>query len=634
MTVIHGVKSFLRNGTFILFVLWLFISCVVSLLIYKRDIDNRYDQILAEQQQMIAQAEVLFSQEIGDMTHTIQLLHNAPSLVRALNREQAFNRELAEKLFASFVLGVRSLMQVRWIDHQGRERVRVNAMQGKAEIVPPERLQDKINRYYIQQAYKTPEDEVYLSKLDLNIEHGQLEVPYQPTIRMTLKTGYPLRDGLLVLNYHIRHLIRSVRALNSDLVQLQIIDQNGFWVMHPAPSLEWGGDLNEPQNNVQRIYPGFWQQLHKQAGYRGLEQDFGLVSYKSIDLIKALDSTEFNQNRVLYFCAVTAINIIDELKWSAGFPAFGIGLIIFLLGSWVLSREWKSREALIEMNDRLEEDKHLLKASAEYTQNLLEQQNTLQNDLVESRKLSALGMMVAGVAHELNTPLGTAIIAASTLRSELDQLSKSVQKGLTKSALHHYLESTQEGIDLIEASQHRAAELVRSFKRLAIDRAREETVSFNLGQVMNDLMKTLHHRLKSAHVETTLDIENVDMSGQPGVISQIMQNLIVNALHHAFEPEVGGKLMISGRLIQETDEVELLVSDNGKGIDPDVLPKLFDPFVTSKRSQGNTGLGMHFVYQWVSCSLQGTITVETERNKGTTFVINMPRLVQVNLPDD
>jgi signal transduction histidine kinase len=223
-------------------------------------------------------------------------------------------------------------------------------------------------------------------------------------------------------------------------------------------------------------------------------------------------------------------------------------------------------------------------------------------------------------------------MAASKQRTEHNRLAKSFHSGLTKSALERYLTDNEQGLDLIEANQRRAAELVRSFKRLAIDRAREEVISFSLDQVINDLMKTLHHRLKVAHVKTELKIPDINMSGTPGILSQVVQNLVMNVIHHAFEPELGGKLTISATLVGE--QVELRVSDNGKGIAPDLLPTLFDPFVTSKRSHGNTGLGMHFVHQWVTRSLKGSIAVETEPHKGTTFVLTIPQQVQLNLPED
>lgn len=170
--------------------------------------------------------------------------------------------------------------------------------------------------------------------------------------------------------------------------------------------------------------------------------------------------------------------------------------------------------------------------------------------------------------------------------------------------------------------------MIRSFKRLAIDRVREDVVSYRLDVVIKDLIATLSPRFKESQIEFDVHVEPIEMLGTPGVVSHVVQNLMVNAMQHAFKKEIGGKLKIRAVLSENPKDVLIQVSDNGKGIDPEVLPILFDPFVTTNRAEGNTGLGMHFVYQWVTSSMQGTISVESELNKGTTFTIKLPRHYQ------
>jgi len=283
---------------------------------------------------------------------------------------------------------------------------------------------------------------------------------------------------------------------------------------------------------------------------------------------------------------------------------------------------------LIKLYRQQEKDKKKIEQSSEYNRNLLNQQQLLQHDLVESRKLSALGMMVAGVAHELNTPIGTAILAASRLRAEHKRLTQAVEEGLSKSALDQYLISTETGLELVENSQKKAATLIRSFKRLAIDRVREDVVSYRLDVVVGDLLATLSPRFKESQIEYDIQVDPIDMVGRPGSVSHVLQNLLVNAMQHAFKKEIGGKISVKAQLCGNGRDVEIRVSDNGKGIAPEVLPNLFDPFVTTNRAEGNTGLGMHFVHQWVTNSLNGSIKVESELLKGTTFIIKMPKQCQ------
>jgi len=313
------------------------------------------------------------------------------------------------------------------------------------------------------------------------------------------------------------------------------------------------------------------------------------------------------------------------LKVDALIPSLALCATIVLLGIFILKREWNLKMELIRLYRVQERDKKQIEESAAYNRHLLNQQQLLQNDLVESRKLSALGMMVAGVAHELNTPIGTAILAASRLKSDHKRLATAVLQGLSRSDLEQYLVSTQTGLELVDKSQKKAAALIRSFKRLAIDRVREDVVSYRLDVVVGDLLATLSPRFKESQIEYDIQVDPIEMVGRPGSVSHALQNLLVNAIQHAFKKEIGGKISVSAKLCNNESDVEIRVSDNGKGIAPDVLPNIFDPFVTTNRAEGNTGLGMHFVHQWVTNSLNGSIKVESELLKGTTFIIKLPK---------
>lgn len=150
-------------------------------------------------------------------------------------------------------------------------------------------------------------------------------------------------------------------------------------------------------------------------------------------------------------------------------------------------------------------------------------------------------------------------------------------------------------------------------------------ISYRLDVVVGDLLATLSTRFKESQIEYDIQVDQIEMVGRPGSVSHVLQNLLVNAMQHAFKKEIGGKISVSAKLCSNEREVEICVSDNGKGIAPDVLSNLFDPFVTTNRAEGNTGLGMHFVHQWVTSSLNGSIKVESELQKGTTFIIKLPK---------
>lgn len=616
-----------RRNILVLLLFGLVISGLLGGLLYRNDINNRLDSVAVEQQRKIAQAEVLWGQNIGDIRNTIQILFRSPAFTYALASKTPPNSDLIKRIFISFVESVDPLMQVRWLDENGIEKVRVDIKNGKVIVADENALQDKSSRYYVEQGMKAGDGKIYLSNVDLNVENGKIEVPFRPTIRATIKTGptHGLHTGLLVLNYDVGGLLEVIRSFDSDRVNLQLIDTEGYWLKNVDPKLEWGRDLKETTHNIAAHNPEIWSQINKQKSFSRFNHSLGFASYECSNLTGNLLSEDIVRSPSLCFVATTSVPVLNKLKIDALIPSLALCATIVLFGIFILKREWNLKMELIRLYRVQERDKKQIEESAAYNRNLLNQQQLLQNDLVESRKLSALGMMVAGVAHELNTPIGTAILAASRLRAEHKRLTQAVEEGLSKSALDQYLISTETGLELVENSQKKAATLIRSFKRLAIDRVREDVVSYRLDVVVGDLLATLSPRFKESQIEYDIQVDPIEMVGRPGSVSHVLQNLLVNAMQHAFKKEIGGKISVSAKLCSNEREVEICVSDNGKGIAPDVLSNLFDPFVTTNRAEGNTGLGMHFVHQWVTSSLNGSIKVESELLKGTTFIIKLPK---------
>lgn len=616
-----------RRNILVLLLFGLVICGLLGGLLYRNDINNRLDSVAIEQQRKIAQAEVLWGQNIGDIRNTIRILFRSPAFTYALASKTPPNSDLIKRIFTSFVESVDPLMQVRWLDENGIEKVRVDIKNGKVIIAEENVLQDKSNRYYVEQGMKAGDGKIYLSNVDLNVENGKIEVPFRPTIRATIKTGptHGLHTGLLVLNYDVGGLLEVIRSFDSDRVNLQLIDTDGYWLKNVDPKLEWGRDLKETTHNIAAHNPDIWSQINRQKSFSRFNHSLGFASYECINLTGNLLSEDIVRSPSLCFVATTSVSVLNKLKIDALIPSLALCATIVLFGIFILKREWNLKMELIRLYRVQERDKKQIEESASYNRNLLNQQQLLQNDLVESRKLSALGMMVAGVAHELNTPIGTAILAASRLRAEHKRLTQAVEEGLSRSALDQYLISTETGLELVENSQKKAATLIRSFKRLAIDRVSEDVISYRLDVVVGDLLATLSPRFKESQIEYDIQVDPIEMVGRPGSVSHVLQNLLVNAMQHAFKKEIGGKISVSAKLCSNEREVEICVSDNGKGIAPDVLSNLFDPFVTTNRAEGNTGLGMHFVHQWVTSSLNGSIKVESELQKGTTFIIKLPK---------
>ncbi|MBN1699548.1 MAG: substrate-binding domain-containing protein [Spirochaetales bacterium] len=267
--------------------------------------------------------------------------------------------------------------------------------------------------------------------------------------------------------------------------------------------------------------------------------------------------------------------------------------------------------------------KHLEAANMELHKTLHTLKNTQQR-LVESKKMAALGGLVAGVAHEINTPIGIGVTAASHLAKKTEELLLKINSNeLSKSELADYIEIANESTSMILSNLKRSHELIKSFKGIAVDQSSEEKRSFHLKEYIQDILLSLRPRLKKINHEIVINCpDDVKIFSYPGAFSQIITNLILNSLFHAFEDIEHGRMEIDIKTVD--DEMIFTYSDNGKGIEEKNMQKIFDPFFTTKRAQGGTGLGLHLIYNIITQTLGGTIKCKSKQGKGTRFIMRLP----------
>lgn len=265
------------------------------------------------------------------------------------------------------------------------------------------------------------------------------------------------------------------------------------------------------------------------------------------------------------------------------------------------------------------------RASAE-TAKAYEELRMAQDSLLEAERLVSLGGLVAGVAHEINTPVGVTLTSASVLKDATGKVLHDMAGGtMRRSELQSYLETAEECARLILANADRAAHLIQSFKQIAVDRTDEARRTFALREYIDEIVTSLRPRLKQTCVKVEIDCApEIKMDAYPGAFAQILTNLVMNALVHAFETDEEGTIHI--QVHQEGDWIDLRFTDNGKGIASDDLGKIFDPFFTTRRGQGGTGLGLNIVYNLVTRRLGGTITVASQPGQGTDFTIRFPSI--------
>ena len=296
-----------------------------------------------------------------------------------------------------------------------------------------------------------------------------------------------------------------------------------------------------------------------------------------------------------------------------------------------------AEHGLVELTDTLEqrvvERTSELDASNKELKETLERLQRMQDHLVQTEKLASLGELIAGVAHEINTPVGIAYTASTHLRQSARDIADSYAKGAMKrSDLEEFLDVCMESTQLLISNLDRASELIRSFKQVAIDQSGEGTRRFYLREYIAEILLSLRPVLKkTSHVVAIAGDKDLVLHSFPGAFSQILTNLITNSVIHGYEDGEAGRLEISFR--KDDGKLFLNFSDDGKGISQENIDHIFSPFFTTNREKGGSGLGLHIVYNIVSQRLHGTIGCESEPGRGTSFNIILPLTPEGETPD-
>lgn len=291
--------------------------------------------------------------------------------------------------------------------------------------------------------------------------------------------------------------------------------------------------------------------------------------------------------------------------------------------SYRLHQQSKHMNQLLE--DKVAARTQDLEASNQKLSSTLQTLEQAQRELIQAEKLASLGELVAGIAHELNTPVGNAVMAASTFRSDLHSFNKDLaQGGLKKSALMTFLEDSGHAANIILRNLERASSLVTSFKQVAADQTSSQKRTFAIKEVVDEVLVMLHPTLKRAshEIEVTLHTE-ATLESYPGPLGQVLINLIQNAVIHAFEEGQAGKISLTIDSATASTLV-LRVKDNGRGMTPEVQKRVYDPFYTTRLGAGGTGLGLNLVHNLVTGTLKGKIDLVSAPGEGSEFIVTIP----------
>lgn len=285
----------------------------------------------------------------------------------------------------------------------------------------------------------------------------------------------------------------------------------------------------------------------------------------------------------------------------------------------------RTKEALLKrVICELQDSQNILERKSSDLEQAVTNLTTMQSKLVEAEKMAALGGLVAGVAHEINTPVGVSITMASTLMDETRLLLKALETGpLKRSLLNHYLQVAEESAALILSNLNRAGELVHSFKQVAVDQVASEERLFAVKPYLEEIVVSLSPQLKhTAHRLTVRGNDTIIVNNYPGALAQVATNLVTNSLVHGYPSQVGGHLEFEVK--QQGNQALVEYRDDGCGIPESILNKIFDPFFTTARDRGGTGLGLHIAYNLVTQKMQGQIDVHSQVGQGTQFSLTIP----------
>ena len=291
-----------------------------------------------------------------------------------------------------------------------------------------------------------------------------------------------------------------------------------------------------------------------------------------------------------------------------------------------LHRLVEQRDQLLA-SDRLyrENLEDLVLQRTQQLENSLEELKSTQSRLVETEKMAALGNMVAGIAHEINTPIGVCRTAASFQHESSQAVRQKVSQGtLTERDFFSFLNEVDEASEMFEANISRACTLISNFKQIAVDQSYDTRQHFNCKDYLLSSIETLSPQYKHQGVSFNLLADgDIELNSYPGAFHQIISNLIQNSVIHGFEDTAGGKIDI---LVESDGQtLSLTYKDDGKGLDEQQRTKIFEPFFTTKRGQGGSGLGMSIVYNTVTAKLRGQIeVVDTPPSEGFEVRIQVP----------
>lgn len=577
---------------------WLLIPATGALIYHER-MDAELVKADRQQSEHLDQATMALRGAGDQLDADIRMVRQITTTTYAKFAPDEAERQLADFL-EDFLISHPSYAQARFLDPRCQERVRLDQAPTALPVrIPRAELQDKSDRPYCRIPLTLADHDIYISPLDANIEHGRVELPIRPMLRTASRviagTGETL--GVTVLNLNARYILDDFAGVSA--AQAYLLNDKGQWLYSPDPDEAFAFARGDDTHSLAARHPGLWHAMQQPGTDTGKYTDAsGLWHFQAFHPgsdRKGVHSPTWYVATLLPNAEIARIRT-TQLS-TIGLVSAAMLLVLSLLATALARSHLRQIRIMTDLEQ----------ANSALTASLAQLEQSLQ-DRVRSEKLASLGLLVAGVAHELNTPLGSAMLSCEAVESHLATFSKAFASGLRISDVNRFMDDSREGLALLHHNLQRAALLIRQFKQVSANRANAERQPFNLAEAVNDVLTLMHNELKHGRISLINEIPpGITVLSYPGPLGQIVQNLVANALKHAFTPDIGGRITLTARV--DGPWVELIVSDDGVGIAEANRERIWDPFYTTRRTQGGTGLGLHICQQLAEHVLGGTLTL-------------------------
>ncbi|MBP3125795.1 HAMP domain-containing sensor histidine kinase [Thalassospira sp. ER-Se-21-Dark] len=519
--------------------------------------------------------------------------------------------EATIRYFRSLAREVQRFSQLRIVLPSGMEAVRVDARGNEVIVTPEDELQDKSDRYYIEAARSLRPGQVYVSRLDLNVENGEIEVPWRPTTRLVAPISGIDESvvGYLIVNLDMgAPLVAYGTALNG-VTRTELVNPDGYWLAGAEDGRNWGFMLQH-NASVAQVDPQLWQRIKSVQAQGGFEYAGRIYEVETLPIERMLSSFTSGSMRSESARYHIVASSPAYQVWAGNKALEVIFVCLVLVLIWALS----GGIGYLMLRRR----------------QTAELQALLTKDLLVQGRMASLGRIVAGVSHEMRTPLGNALTVTTTMADDLQDLQQSlITAGDFDEERTEMINALIDGNRIVQKNIGRTKELLKHFNQTATDQTVHIHRSFDLSKVISDLVATLRNQFKKTGIKLTAVLPpSAHLDSYSDAIDQVILSLIMNAHQHAFVGREKGEISI--RLSErDADNFLLEIADNGIGIAPENHDKIFEPFWSVDGSTGGSGLGLAIILNVVQNTLGGKIKISSVPGSGTVFQIVLPKTAPI-----